>query len=105
MKERAMWYVGQKVICIDGIFPPQFFEWGDRIPVKNEMYTIRRISQGTHGLTGRIALSFLLEEIVNPEFEAGREVMFSAQRFRPLTGGHHHHQTAEKPVEILATRG
>lgn len=80
-----MWQVGQRVVCVDGHFPAQFFEWGDRIPVEGERYTIRKISQGCHGVTGQTALSFLLEEIVNPQPDGYAEVMFSSSRFRPLT--------------------
>jgi len=95
-----MWYVGQKVVCVDGNFPAQFFEWGDRTPVESEVYTIRRIGHGSHGVTGQIALSFLLEEIVNPSFDSGKEVMFSAHRFRPLAGARSRHQQEEQPLEV-----
>lgn len=80
-----MWRVGQRVICVNGQFPAQFFEWGDRTPEEGSVYTIRKISQGCHGVTGQTALSFLLEEIVNPHPDGYAEVMFSACRFRPLS--------------------
>jgi len=83
------WYVGQKVVCVNGKFPAHFYEWGDHVPVEGEVYTIRWIGELPNGLTGELSLGFLLEEIVNPSFGRNCEVAFHHSRFRPLTTSGH----------------
>jgi hypothetical protein len=80
------WYVGQKVVCVNGKFPAHFYEWGDHVPVEGEVYTIRWIGELPNGITGKIGLGFLLVEIVNPSFGRNSEVAFHHSRFRPLAG-------------------
>jgi hypothetical protein len=78
------WYLGQKVVCVNGKFPAHFYEWGDHVPVEGETYTIRWMGELPNGLTGVVGLGFLLVEIVNPSFGKNCEVAFHHSRFRPL---------------------
>ena len=78
------WYVGQRVVCVNGKFPAHFYEWGDHVPVEGETYTIRWLGELPNGLTGIMGLGFLLEEIVNPSFGRNCEVAFHHSRFSPL---------------------
>lgn len=77
----ADWYVGQKVVCVDGevgFFPgPPVTD-----PIIGSVYTIREIvdvySDG---------LGFRLEEIINPTFEYAdgqTEATFDETWFRPI---------------------
>ena len=80
------WYVGQRVVCVNGKFPAHFYEWGDFVPVEGETYTIRWMGELPSGVTGILGLGFLLEEIVNPSFGRDCEVAFHSSRFNPLCG-------------------
>ncbi len=75
--------IGQRVICIDDVFPAQFFEWGSFTPAAGEIYTVRAIHWSQNPGTGRKGLGVHLEEIVNPTMD-GAEVYFAVERFRPL---------------------
>jgi hypothetical protein len=79
-----MYYVGQKVMCIDGNFHYSIAEWGDQIPVEGTVYTVRDIIQGRHFRTGDTRLGFHLVELVNLKTFSGNEVCFSTWRFVPF---------------------
>jgi hypothetical protein len=44
---------GQRVICIDGKFAPDVWEWAAAIPREGEIYTIQRIYNGKNRITDR----------------------------------------------------
>ncbi len=79
-----MYYIGQKVVCINDTFHYSIADWGDQIPVKGSVYTIRNITKGRHFTTGKLGFAFHLVELVNLKTDSGREVCFSAWRFAPL---------------------
>ena len=46
-------YPGQRVICINGKFAPDVWEWAAAIPREGEIYTIQRIYNGMNRITNR----------------------------------------------------
>ena|ERR1041384_7187080 len=86
--------VGQKVVCVSSLERDEFdFEYGVFHPVKNEMYTIRRICEDASGI------AFGLEEIINPilQYEDGiDEQLYYSHHFRPLD-----HQFAEDVIAMI----
>lgn len=73
--------VGQKVVCIDDVWPPYRHPLILLRPVHGEVYTIRFIEPAAYGI------GVLLEEIRNHPsvFRDGAgEPGFLARRFRPL---------------------
>ena len=79
------WFIGQKVICVDGSFHQGVWDWCVSVPVEGIIYTIRRIQLGPDPYTQHYGVGFLLEEIVNPRTGEGREGGFFSGRFRPLS--------------------
>jgi len=77
----SVWRAGQKVICIDDVFPQAVMDWCDCLPVAGSVYTIRALQLGRDGVTGLGSLGFLLEEIVNPLSSLGCEAGFVHTRF------------------------
>ena len=84
-----MFYVGQKVVCVDDSLPPNDMnmarELGIELPMRGSIYTVREIV--TDFVPGRNHLR--LNEIPNPvieewEDEKAAEPAFSFWRFRPL---------------------
>lgn len=78
-------HVGQKVVCVDGKFHPDFCDV-PCLPVEGAVYTIRAIELMT-AVTGERSPIIKLVEIVNPvmEWEIGDEEFgFVPRRFRPL---------------------
>jgi hypothetical protein len=75
--------VGEKVVCIDSrVNDYRFIELGLIYPIKNEIYTIRKIFTSISG-----NVTFYLEEIINVPMNtvAGFiEVGFKSSRFRKL---------------------
>ena len=76
-----MWYVGQKVRCINGRFPMQVLEWGSSLPQEGKVYTIRCITPTRSAITGVVSPAFSLEELTNPQ----DRLHFSPHRFVPLS--------------------
>lgn len=79
-----MWYVGQKVVCIDDT------HWdtrkGEKTPKINQIYTIREIVDDPYS-PKPFQVAFRFEEIVNKleEYLGGRtEKAFRERRFKPL---------------------
>ena len=102
-----MFQKGQKVVCINGEFPPLAHEMYDRLPKQDSVYTIRAIYIGRGNFTkaesgqkdGEIGV--LLEEIRNPSDPALRsglngELGFNSERFAPL---HYNTDDAERTEE------
>jgi hypothetical protein len=83
-KSYSGWYVGQKIICVDGLFPGVVWEWCSAVPISGDVYTIRAMKFSPNHVTGICCLAFYLEEISNPippHWERG----FKHIRFRPLS--------------------
>ena len=77
-----MFKVGQKVVCInDTPHPDRPIRPGVKIPKKNKIYTIRDI----YVTNNSKILALILEEIKNdPHPSWGKELGFTASRFRPI---------------------
>ena len=81
-----MWFIGQKVVCVNERFPMQILEWASNLPRKGQIYTIRWIGRGPSiyfafcagRAPGERGLGFELEELANGRFA------FFAERFAPL---------------------
>jgi hypothetical protein len=73
-----MWYLGQKIVCINDRFPPCAPEWISEPPRKGQIYTIERMVHGKSIYTGKPKFGFRLKELPN-----GR-CGFFAERFAPL---------------------
>src|SRR5690349_2766914 len=74
-----MWYVGQKVRCVNDKFPMAVCEWGSNLPKKEEVYTIRQIKP-VPSVGGIVEPAFLLEELRNPD----DRLHFNPSRFAPI---------------------
>ncbi len=77
-------YVGQKVICVDGRFHAGVCDWCSSLPKAREIYTIRRIQFGSDVYTKDSGLGLVLKELRNPPGPNGCEAGFFHDRFRPL---------------------
>ena len=77
--------IGDKVVCVDGKFPPDISKLYDALPVKDSTYVVRDIRLGIN-LTLEGDVSVLLIGIVNPKADSksALERGFRADRFRPL---------------------
>jgi len=81
-----MYLPGQKVVCVDDVFPAgiQKFYW--KLPVKGVTYTVRDLIPGidTSGEPGEMCV--YLVELINPcsDKPPYPERGFKAERFRPL---------------------
>jgi hypothetical protein len=73
-----MWFIGQKVVCINDRFPIQILEWASNLPRNGQIYTIHRMGPGSSIYTGERTFGFELEELPNGKFA------FFAERFAPL---------------------
>jgi hypothetical protein len=74
-----MWYIGQKVVCVDDRFPRQVLEWASTLPRKGHIYTIRGFGRGKSLYTGEWTFGLKLEELQTAE-----RFGFFANRFVPL---------------------
>ena len=80
-----MFYIGQRIVCIDDKFHPSVFDWGDYLPILGHCYTIRKlVPNGWYPIDNSRGLGLRLTEIVNPPTPNGREICFSEWRFAPL---------------------
>ena len=77
----AMWFIGQRVVCIDDRFPVQILDWASNLPRNGHVYTIQSITSGVCLYTRqRPTLGFFLHELQNPP----HGLSFRAVRFAPL---------------------
>jgi hypothetical protein len=74
-----MWFIGQKVVCINDRFPQRILEWTSDLPRKGRIYTIRSMARGKSIYPGESKLGFKLAEL-----QSGR-IGFFVDRFAPLT--------------------
>ncbi|HEY2801598.1 MAG TPA: hypothetical protein VGI85_13470 [Chthoniobacterales bacterium] len=87
-----MFLPNQKVVCVDGKFPPGIEKLYSELPREGVTYTIRDIVPGV-GLTGEEGeTAVYLCEITGPLNAHGIERGFRADRFAPL-------QTDEETAE------
>jgi hypothetical protein len=75
-----MFYIGQKVVCVNDRFPQQILEWTSQLPRQGHVYTICRISPGKCLYTRVLGLGVKVEEIQT----LVERFSFCAQRFAPL---------------------
>jgi hypothetical protein len=78
-----MFYIGQKVVCVNDRFPPVLYEFAFQIPKKGHIYTVREKQSCVHAVTGNRGLGLHFRELHNPSFETRGEPWFAAWRFRP----------------------
>ncbi len=94
-----MFYVGQKVVCINGRFHPLVWEWADHVPIKGEIYTVRQVLSGTCPVDHSSGSAIRLHELINPKSSNGDEVCFSTWRFAPLEEALSAEETADIELE------
>jgi hypothetical protein len=88
-----MFLPSQKVVCVDGKFPPGIEALYAELPKEGNTYTIRDVVPGV-GLTGEEGeVAVYLCEITGPRNAHGIERGFKAERFAPLS-------TIEDQVEV-----
>lgn len=76
-----MFHVGQMVVCVDDYVHPRYVVFGEVLPVKGMVYTIRSFDRVDE------ELCLMLEEIVNAprHYRQGfGECSFRPHRFRPV---------------------
>lgn len=81
-----MFLTGQKVVCIDDVFPDIALLLYEQLPVKDKVYVVRGMSAGV-GLDCKTdELAVYLIGLVNPKSNTPphREFGFKCERFRPL---------------------
>jgi hypothetical protein len=102
----STWSVGQKIICINDVFPRAVLDWCDYLPRAGCVYTIRAMQLGRYGVTEYGCLGFLLEEIINPPSSLGREAGFAEIRFVPWLDAFSEsaHNDAAEPVHLASTK-
>ena len=76
---------GQKVVCVDDVFPPECAQFYISFPSKGKTYTVRGIAPAI-GLMREPEIAVYLEEIRNPcsSKPPHRERGFKPERFAPL---------------------
>lgn len=81
-----MFLVGQKVVCVDGVFPAGIDKLYVALPKEGQTYTIRGMAPGIEVDNKTDAIAVYLREIHNPRSKTPphRERGFKAERFRPL---------------------
>lgn len=81
-----MYLPGQKVVCVDDVFPQAIKKFYWKLPVKGVTYTVRDLVPGIdpRGEPGEMCV--YLVELINPcsDKEPYPERGFKAERFRPL---------------------
>ena len=75
-----MWFIGQKVVCINDRFLTHILEWTANLPRQGRIYTIRSIEWGNCLYTRQWTLGLHLREL--PTIED--RLAFRADRFIPL---------------------
>lgn len=75
-----MFEPGAKVVCVDDKFPRGIEEFYDRLPVKNETYTVRDIVPG-HTFECKETATVYLEELINTPNLHNIEPGFQCCRF------------------------
>jgi len=77
----GMWYIGQRVVCVNDRFPSQILDWASKLPRNGQIYTVQSIISGVCLYTRRRpTLGFFLSEL--PTLED--RLAFRADRFAPI---------------------
>src|SRR6266480_198406 len=75
----GMWYIGQRVVCVNDRFPSQILDWASKLPRNGQIYTVQSIISGVCLYTRRRpTLGFFLHELPT------LHLAFRADRFAPL---------------------
>ena len=75
----GMWYIGQRVVCVNDRFPSQILDWASKLPRNGQIYTVQSIISGVCLYTRqRPTLGFFLHELPT------LHLAFRADRFAPL---------------------
>jgi len=98
-----MFLPGQKVACVDDVFPEAIKKFYWKLPVKGVTYSIRDLVPGidSGGEAGEMCV--YLVELINPcsDMPPYPERGFRAERFRPLeTDTETDHQTDDVTEEV-----
>ena len=77
---------GQRVVCINGEFAPDVWEWTDKVPLEGEFYTVGAVVYCPHRLTGKHGGSLHLVEIDTsmPAWNRAPRLSWDIARFAPL---------------------
>lgn len=104
-----MFLPGQKVVCVDDVFPDAIKKYYWKLPVKGVTYTVRDLVPGIDPCGAPGEMCVYLVELLNPcsDKPPYPERGFKAERFRPLetddeTAGATAEVTEELPA-VLAT--
>lgn len=81
-----MFRCGQKVLCVDGRFPPEVWERCNDVPERGKVYTVRDVIYASHYLTRVYGHAVRLVEIANPSWPDLEEAGFAVERFRAFAG-------------------
>ena len=77
----GMWYIGQRVVCVNDRFPSQILDWASKLPRNGQIYTVQSIISGVCLYTRRRpTLGFFLHEL--PTLQ--NRLAFRSDRFAPL---------------------
>lgn len=79
-----MFVPGQKVVCIDDSGLTRFAQYFNKLPVRNEQYTVRDLVPGVSPRCTEGEVSVYLCEIQGTINRHGIERGFNAERFAPL---------------------
>jgi hypothetical protein len=79
-------YPGQRVICLNGRFSPDVWEWTNQVPVEGEIYTVSAVVRCPHRLTGEYGAGLRLLEVdtVMPGSTDAPRLNWDIARFAPL---------------------
>ena len=82
----GMFLPGQKVVCVDDIFPEAIKKFYWKLPVKGVTYTVRDLIPGIDPSGEPGEMCVYLVELINPcsDKPPYPERGFKAERFRPL---------------------
>jgi hypothetical protein len=59
----STFFPGQRVLCIDGKFASDVWEWTNQVPIEGEVYTVSEVVHYPHRLTGQHGGGLRLVEI------------------------------------------
>lgn len=98
-----MFLPGQKVVCVNDVFPDAIKKFYWKLPVKGVTYTIRDLVPGIDPSGEACEMCVYLVELINPCSDAPPypERGFKAERFRPLeTDTETEQETDDVPHEV-----
>jgi hypothetical protein len=74
------------VLCINGKFAPDVWEWTDRVPIEGEIYTVGSVIRCPHRLTGEVGSGLRLIEVETTMQNTmnARRLYWDVVRFVPI---------------------